>query len=197
MQNTAVALTNEDVIAAMKEIEGYLDISVQDFRELYAHAAKLAQERFLRATPVEHIMQRAVITIHKEAKLEEIIATLTGSSVSGLPVVDDNGKLVGVVSEKDIFRILSGKEGANFWEVLSDCLYSNHCLMKSITTATAGEIMTAPAITLSPTASVRDALELYRKKKINRLPIVDGEGMLIGLITRTDILLAHLEHEEQ
>ncbi|WP_163338815.1 CBS domain-containing protein [Desulfopila sp. IMCC35008] len=193
----AFHLSDDDVIGAMKEIEGYLDISVQDFRELYTRAMKLARERFLRSTPVREIMQVDVATITAAAKLEEIIGTLADNSVSGLPVINDAEQPVGVVSEKDIFNKLSGKDGASFWQVLSGCLHSNKCLMKSITSVTANEIMTAPAVTIKETASVRDALELYRVTKINRLPVIDDEGKLAGIVTRTDILEAHLEYEDQ
>ncbi len=197
VQVTAYNLNDDDVIEAMKEIEGYLDISVQDFRELYIRSMKLARERFLRSTPIKKIMQVEVATIQPGAKLEEIIVALADNSVSGLPVVDDTGQPVGVVSEKDIFKRLSGKDGSSFWEVLSGCLHSNKCLMKSITSVTANDIMTAPAITVEETLSVRDALELYRDKKINRLPVVDKEGKIVGIITRTDILQAHLDYEDQ
>lgn len=193
----AFDLTDDDVIGAMKEIEGYLDISVQDFRELYMRAMKLARERFLRSTPVSQIMQIDVATIKPDANLEEIIVTLADHSVSGLPVVNNDGQVVGVVSEKDIFNRLSGKDGSSFWEVLSGCLNSNKCLMKSITSVTANDIMTSPAITIEETKSVRDALELYREQKINRLPVIDKSGKLVGIITRTDILQAHLEYEDQ
>jgi CBS domain-containing membrane protein len=193
----AFDLTDDDVIPAMKEIEGYLDISVRDFRELYKRAMKLAGERFLRATPVKAIMQSNVVTITHGAKLEEIIFTLADNSVSGLPVIDDAGQITGIVSEKDIFNRLSGKEGSSFWEVLSGCLYSNRCLMKSITSITAEDIMTTPAVTVEETASVREALELYREKIINRLPVIDPNGKLVGIITRTDILQAHLGYEDR
>ena len=190
-------LSDDDVIGAMKEIEGYLDISVQDFRELYMRAIKLARERFLRSTPVKKIMQAEVVSIKPDARLEEIILMLADNSVSGLPVLDNACQPVGIVSEKDIFNKLSGKDGSSFWKVLSGCLHSNKCLMKSITSVTANDIMTSPAITVEETATVRDALELYREKKINRLPVIDSDGKLAGIITRTDILQAHLEYEDQ
>lgn len=189
----AFALSDDDVIKAMKEIEGYLDISVQDFRELYIIALKHARERFLRSTTVEKIMRAEVIAIDRGANLEAIISALADNAVSGLPVVDDAGHVVGVVSEKDIFTMLSGKDGASFWEVLSGCLQSNSCLMKSITTATAGDLMTSPAITVERSVSVWDAMELCQQKKINRLPVVDKDKKLAGIVTRTDILQAHLD----
>ena len=196
-QTTAFDLTDEDVIAAMKEIEGYLDISVRDFRELYVHAIKLARRRFLRATPVKAIMQSKVIAIGTDANFEEIIAALAENAVSGLPVIDANNCPVGVVSEKDIFNKLSGKKGSSFWEVLSGCLHHNGCLMQSIASLTASDIMTTPAITIEEFASVRDAIELYKRRNINRVPITDSAGKLVGIVTRTDILNAHLEFEEE
>lgn len=193
----AFDLSDDDVIEAMREIEGYLDISVQDFRELYLIALKHARERFLRSTPVAKIMQTDVIVIDQSANLETIISTLASNSVSGLPVVDNDGHVVGVVSEKDIFTMLSGEDGSSFWDVLSGCLHSNRCLMKSIASATTREFMTSPAITVERSASVRDAMELCRTNKINRLPVVDITKKLVGIVTRTDILQAHLDSGDQ
>jgi len=191
----AFNLTDDDVIEAMREIEGYLDISVKDFRDLYAKALQLARERFLRATPVGKIMQPLVAVIDHTAPFEKIIATLADASVSGLPVVDDTGRVIGVVSEKDIFNRLSGESDTSFWQVLSGCLHHNTCLMQSITAVSAKDIMTAPAITVEADISVRDALELCSKYTINRLPVVDGKGRIAGIVTRTDILQAHLDFE--
>ncbi len=188
-------LTDQDVLEAMLEIEGYLDISVQDFRELYGRAMKLAKKRFLRTTPVKDIMQSSVTCIQETAAFEQILQTLASNAVSGIPVLNENNELVGVVSEKDIFNKLTGKNGSSFWTVLSGCFHSNRCMMKTISSIQAKDIMTAPVISILDTASVRDALALYRDKKVNRLPVINEEGTLVGIITRTDILRAHLEYE--
>ncbi len=194
---SAFELTDEDVLEAMKEVEGYLDITVRDFRELYIRAMKLARKRFFRSTPVKSIMQSHVAVIQRNAGLEEIIRTLAENSVSGLPVMTDTGRLAGVVSEKDIFNRLSGEKDSSFWQILSGCVQSNGCLMKSITSITAGDIMSSPAVTVGETASVRDVLEIFSEKNINRLPVVDTQGSLVGIITRSDILKAHLAYEDQ
>lgn len=189
-------LTDQDVIGAMQEIEGYLDISVQDFRELYGRAMKLAKERFLRSTCVKDIMQSPVTCIQEAASFEQIIQILAANAVSGLPVINEDRELVGVVSEKDIFNKLAGDTGASFWTVLSGCFQSNGCMMKTIRSIQVKDIMTSPAIAIMETASVRDALQVYRDKEVNRLPVINGEGALVGIITRTDILRAHLEYED-
>lgn len=183
---------DEDVLEAMKEIEGYLDISIRDFRELYKIALKYARERFLDSTPIETIMQLRVSTIDRAAPLETIVRALADNAVSGLPVLDERDRIVGVVSEKDIFAKLGGDEGASFWAILSGCLHSNRCLLKAISRTTAGDLMSSPPITIRNSASVRDALELCTKHNINRLPVVDHSGELVGIVTRTDILKAHL-----
>ncbi len=189
-------LSDQDVYAAMKEIEGYLDISIQDFRELYAHAVRHARRRLLASTVVREIMTAEVLSVSAKTPFEGVISAMASRFISGLPVVDASGQVVGVVSEKDIFARLDGEGRASFWKILGRCLSCNQCLLRSLRSLTAADIMSAPPVTVRDTDSARDALRLMRQRRINRLPVVDAKGLLAGIVTRTDILDAGFQLTE-
>lgn len=189
-------LTDSDVREAMQDIEGYLDISLGDARKLYSHALQHARRRLLESTRVETLMTEDVLVVTPDASLNEIISTMAIRGVSGLPVVDDAKRVVGVVSGKDIYYRLTGDKNVSFWQVLSNCLHCNRCLLKTIDKVTADDIMNSPAVTVTCEDSLGKALELLISHKCNRLPVVDSSSRLVGIITRTDLLQAHLLAEE-
>ena len=189
-------LTDEDVSAAMQEIEGYLDISLRDFRELYRHALRSAEKRLLTTTPIADIMTREVVTVTASTSFEDVIAAMAAKPISGVPVVDDHYRVIGVVSEKDIFARLDDSGEPSFWKILGGCLQCNRCLLRSLRSTRAADIMTSPPLTVQLSDSARTALELLRDSRINRLPVVDENNRLCGIVTRSDILQATLLQTE-
>lgn len=147
---------------------------------------------------VVEIMQRAVITVRPEASLREVASLLVEHGISGLPVVDREGVLVGVVSEADfvakelgvpehrhrVLELFLGESGADRAE------------QAKADAAIAGEAMTSPAITVDPDASVRDAARIMTERQINRLPVVSG-GRLVGIVSRADLVRAFVRTDEE
>lgn len=191
--STEIDISEQDVYEAMKDIEGFLDISMRDFQELYKHALQHARRRLLDSTSVETIMTGKVVYANERTALEQLIDILGEKNISGMPVVDDEGKVVGVVSEKDIFFLLTGEKEMKLWQLVSGCMHGSACRLSTLSSSCAAEIMTSPAITLRQSDSAHRALELLRDHKINRVPVVDDNGMLVGIVTRTDLLHAHLQ----
>ena len=99
------------------------------------------------------------------------IDTLINRAISGAPVVDDRGDLVGILSEKDCLKVLIDMS------------------MHELPSATVEQYMSKEATTLTPTTSIMDAVELFQKNVFRRFPVVDGKK-LVGLLTRRDILRA-------
>ena len=95
----SVDLTDEDVYDAMKEIPGYLDITPGDFKEVYRHAFMHAVERLKQSVEVKDVMTRDVIFVDINAPMKEVAEILGRHGISGLPVVDPERKVVGIISE--------------------------------------------------------------------------------------------------
>jgi CBS domain-containing membrane protein len=187
-----VGLTDADIYEAMKSISGYLDITPGDFKELYCIAYKHAAERFARSITARDIMVSAVVSVSPEDPLVVVVETMSRSRVSGVPVVDADRRVLGVISEKDVLFQLLGETTDNFMALLARCLRSGGCCEMSVQALTAREVMTSPAVTLREDATLVNIAAMLTEKQINRLPVTGAEDKLVGIITRSDIVNAAL-----
>jgi CBS domain-containing protein len=187
-----VDISEHDVIKAMKLIEGYIDITPGDFREIYQSAYAMAVERILDSLTADKIMIKPVIFVDQEMTLVGAADLLADKQISGCPVVDSKGEIVGVVSEKDFLKEMGFGTTPSFMQLATHCLSSKSCMIRRLHNKTVGDIMTKPPITADPGITIGAISTLFAEHQINRLPIVDKEGHPIGMVTRTD--LAHSYH---
>jgi len=145
---------------------------------------------------VADIMTRNPITAKPETSLNEVIKTLAEQRISGLPVVDDAGKLVGVISETDLMWRETGATPPPYIMLLDSVIYLENPtryereLHKALG-ATVGEVMTDHHVaTIAPDKPLRDAAHLMHDRGVHRLPVVDDAGQVIGILTRGDIVRA-------
>ncbi len=144
---------------------------------------------------VADVMSRNPVVVQRETSLTEAIKILAERRISGLPVVDDSGKLVGIISETDLMWQETGVTPPAYIMFLDSVIYLQNPatyereLHKALG-QTVGEVMSKDPITVSPDKSLRDAAKLMHDKKIHRLPILDSEGQVIGILTRGDIIRA-------
>jgi len=127
---------------------------------------------------VKDIMTADVVAVRSDAPYREMTALLRACRVSGLPVVDAEGIVIGVVSETDLLtRALERRPGRR--------PHHGH-----VTTAelTARDLMTHPAATTSPDEPVASVARLMSARKVRRLPVVDAQGHLAGIVCRSDVL---------
>lgn len=142
---------------------------------------------------IKNIMTRDVITVREDDTVEKCANLLITHDLSGLPVVDELGKVVGMVTEGDLIRRASRIEGPAALEVLGGIFYLESPkkfvddLVKSMGNL-AKDIMTKDLITVSPDKAIEDAATLLVRNKIKRLPVIDKEGNLIGIVSRKDIM---------
>jgi CBS domain-containing protein len=187
-----VDISEHDVIKAMKLIEGYIDITPGDFKEVYQSAYAMAVERLLDSLTADKIMIKPVIFVDQEMTLVGAADLLADKQISGCPVVDSKGEIVGVVSEKDFLKEMGFGTTPSFMQLATHCLSSKSCMIRRLHNKTVGDIMTKPPITADPGITIGAISTLFAEHQINRLPIVDKEGHPIGMVTRTD--LAHSYH---
>ncbi len=141
---------------------------------------------------VEDVMTRDVTTVSPEATLRDVAKTLADQRIAGVPVVDESGRVLGVVSEGDIVRKETGAEpgrGLLDW-VLRDRGPSK------LEARTVAEAMTAPPITIRPGAEVAEAARLMTEREVNRLPVVDESGALVGIVSRADLVRAFVRPDD-
>ena len=142
---------------------------------------------------VRDVMKPHVMHVAPETPLKDVAQVLIDRRISGVPVVDAQGTVVGVVSEADFLIKEQGVDAVSHRPLsrwFGDSVATKTTLSK-LAAVTAGEAMTTPAITIEPTASISLAAQTMTKRRVNRLPVVDG-GELVGIVTRSDLLRAYV-----
>ena len=181
-------LTEEDVLDAMRSMQGYVDITPGTFREIYALAYDLALKRVRHLGKAEDIMTAPVHCLQKGMSASEAAARMAGLGISGAPVVDGEGRVCGVVSEKDYLRKMGLPGTATFMTVVSTCLGTTGCMVADLRKLLVDDIMSAPPLVASRETPVAELSEMLARHSINRLPICDDSGRPVGIVTRTDLV---------
>ena len=131
---------------------------------------------------VKDIMTTGVVTVRPDTPHQTVAAMLRQHRVSGFPVADDDGKVVGVVTETDLVALVAGRR---------------HRRHRAAEQATAGDLMSHPAVTVGPDDPVKTAARLMRKQRLQRLPVVDRDGRLAGIVSRSDVLSVFQRSDEE
>jgi CBS domain-containing protein len=183
-------MSDADVMDAMKSIPGYLDITPADFKEIFRFAYRHAIERIAQSMLAKDIMTIKLISVNQDTSLKETAAEMAAHGISGVPVIDEENKVVGVISEKDFLFHMGEKKTRSTMEVIAQCLSSKGCVAISMRTGIAKDIMTSPAITVFEDTPVFEMASIFAEKNINRVPVTDQNGHLIGIVARADIFQA-------
>jgi len=144
---------------------------------------------------IETLMTKHVVTVSPETSLKRVARLLTRYRISGLPVCDADGAVLGVVTEADI---LCKEQGVSPTPggLLGWLFEKADGEGARIGAHTAGEAMTSPATTIAPDASVNEAARIMTTRHINRLPVV-RDGRLVGIISRADLVRAFHRSDEE
>jgi CBS domain-containing protein len=144
-------------------------------------------------TSVKDVMTTQVVAVKLGASFKEMAARLRQDRVSAFPVIDDDGKVIGVVSEADMLarKVLSADHAGTSAGML------HRGEQEKAEDLTAGDLMTHPAITVSPEDSVEVAARLMYTLQVKRLPVIDPSGRLAGIISRTDVLAVFDRSDEE
>ncbi|WP_260695829.1 CBS domain-containing protein [Streptomyces sp. IB201691-2A2] len=148
---------------------------------------------------VGEVMTSEVVEARPETSFKDVARLLDGHRISGLPVVDHDDKVLGVISETDLihrqaFRADHGRERR--FRMPARRRAARAATAKA-TAVTAEELMSTPAITVHPEQRVADAARVMERHHIERLPVVDEEDRLIGIATRRDLLRVFLRTDDE
>ena len=125
---------------------------------------------------VGQLMETNVQTAHKDSKAE-VLASLMMEGFGSVPIVDNENRLVGIVSEFDLLKVL--RKG------------------KKLTDVVAGNIMTPSPISASQSMDMPAVIDILQNNHLIRVPVIDGSGKLIGILARRDILRGYLQSGDQ
>jgi CBS domain-containing protein len=137
---------------------------------------------------VQDVMTKDVLSITKYESIMRVADILAEKNISGLPVVDNEKRVVGIITQADILSMVGVGREHTFKDLLRYIL--GEPLPERKLGDHVGDIMTSPAITIKPDTNIAEAVRIMDEKRIRRLTVVDGNNTLIGIITRADILKA-------
>lgn len=144
---------------------------------------------------VADVMSHDPILVRPETPLKEAIQILAEKRISGLPVTDDAGKLLGIISETDLMWQETGVTPPAYIMFLDSVIYLQNPgaydrdLHKALG-QTVGEVMSKNPVTISPEKTVKEAAQVMHDRNVHRLPVLDNAGQVIGILTRGDIIRA-------
>jgi CBS domain-containing protein len=139
-----------------------------------------------------------VIVTHPEASIVEAARLMVDNDVSGLPVVE-NHQLVGIVTETDLISSEISVEAPVYFSFL-DAVFrlpwdQSDREVKHVLATTVGQLMSRPVYTIRSDATLRDVATLIYERRISPIPVVDGDGRVLGVVSRSDLLRVIVESE--
>ena len=157
---------------------------------------------------IEDAMKKDVIKFNELDKIVDVAQSFRDNKISGAPVVDENNKVVGVISEGDVMRLLEVHSPKinlilpaplDLIELPLRMKYELDEIAEDMQRAGStviDQIMTKKVVKIGPDASISDAAELMDSRKVKRLPVVNDNGKLVGIVTRGDIIGAMVRGDE-
>lgn len=142
----------------------------------------------------KEIMTKDVITVKRETKVSELAEIFTMSGISGVPVVDNYGKVIGVVTESDLVEQSKSLHLPTVFTILDSVIFlesEKHFEkeLKKMTGAKVEDIYTEDPIVVAPETPVREVANIMAEKKVYTIPVVDGDK-LVGVIGKADVVRA-------
>jgi CBS domain-containing protein len=143
---------------------------------------------------VESVMSRNVVTARPETPFKELVASMSEYRVSGLPVVDADGRPLGVASEADTLVKQEQHGGTATKPWLGR---RRRARWRKATGRTAADLMTTPAVGVGVDTAISAAARLMAERNIRRLCVVDGDGLLVGVVSRRDVIGTFLRADDE
>jgi CBS domain-containing membrane protein len=187
-EESEIELTDADILDAMQHIPGYLDISTEDFRSIYHLAHRHAVQRLFNGISAGRLMRSPIVPLRPEATLDMAARTLVESGFKGLPVVDDDGRVIGMLTETDFLERL---QVGNFLELLLKMLEGSFEFAVSCHEITVGVAMTRQVVTVGKEAGSLEILDAFHHHVGRSMPVVDKDGKLLGMLLKKDFLAAY------
>lgn len=183
-----------DEEGALVGILGRLDI----FQSITAGYARRTVPREIRL-PQEHrtvreLMERDIVTVPSTAPLADVVGKLLAANVKRVLVLDDGGRLTGIITDSDIVARVDPEERPGLvtllWSRLSN---TAHRQVQRAYGQRAADVMSRPAVAITDTATVVEALTLTVEHHVKRLPVIDAQGRPVGIVARPALLASLLD----
>lgn len=141
---------------------------------------------------VTDIMTTEVVATTPDASIPAVARAMWTNDISGLPVLDENGKLVGIITEMDIVSHEIRVDTPLFVPFLDAIIRmpgdTSEDDLRRVLATTVGELMTSPVYSVTDEASIREVATLMFERRVNPVPVVDRDHRVVGIVSRSDIV---------
>lgn len=186
-----IELSDEDIVDAMRHIPGYLDISTEDFRAVYHLAHQHAVDRLFSQIRADALMRTDIEPLTTDMRMDDAARRIVAQDLKGLPVVDAQGRLCGMLTETDFLRRF---EAGTFLELMLRLLDSGGTLAARCHQTPVSDVMTPNPVAIGRDAGFREITAAFHRHPGRSMPVVDAEGSVCGLLLhRSFISACHLE----
>lgn len=176
-----LSFDREDLLAAMREMDGYIDVSGEDLTRIYGLATLHAHQRGFGGMRLGDIMTREVVTATADTDIRSLWALMNKHGIRGVPITDQDGKVAGMVTIVDFLNAVD-------WRICESMVQRMKQLFRSKSPPTVKRIMSTPVISAHVDMPLTDAFLIFSEHGINHLPVTETDGRLIGIVTRLDLL---------
>lgn len=178
-------ISDRDVLDAMARIPGYLDISVEDFRDLYKVARGQALQRAFAHIRAGALMHTGIEPLGPHDMLDQAAHSMARQDLTAIPVVDGGHRVLGMLTETDFLQRL---QAPGFLHLMLDLMenpaaFSHRCHETPVSAA-----MSSPVQSVPPDADFSTISSAFRRCGGRALPVVDGEDRLLGLLSSKDFM---------
>lgn len=185
-------LHRTDFQQALQSMGTYMDVSVDDLMTIAQRAEQFANIRVTETMDITRVMSKPVHTVHPQAPLSEAAHIMVSERISGLPVVDDNEHLVGIITEADFLRALgipAHHPHHNLWQTL-DSLFS-HLSHHGEVEAPDDPVsyhMVKNVVCVGLEQNLHDVIDVMKRNSVKRVVVCDKEHKVIGIVTRSNLV---------
>lgn len=194
MNGQLLELQREDFQNALKDMDTYIDVTVEDLLMIAKTAQKHAQLREAETLSVSEIMTAGVKTVHPDTTVKDAARLLLDQKISGLPVISPENKLVGVVTEADFLCAMGipcHHPAHSVWHTLESMFNAaprNNLLPKVV-----ADIMSTQTVTVGLNQTLHDVIDSMKRNHVKRVIVVDSEKYVVGIITRSNLVRVLLQ----
>jgi len=182
----------EDYQQAIQSLDTYIDITVDDLMDLTERAKQIASRRVAESLSIAQVMSQPLHCVKPQTLLTEAAHLMVSKHVSGLPVVDDDRRLVGLITEADFLRALgvpSQQPSHNVWQTL-EALFAHlahHAELETPTDPVALH-MVRKVQCVRPDQTLQHVLEMMKEHWVKRVVVCDADQRVLGMVTRSDLV---------
>jgi len=182
----------EDYERALQSMNTFMDIEVNDLMTLAERAQYFAGQRTTESLQVSRIMSRPVRVVREQTTMSDAAHLMVTERISGLPVVDDGERLVGIITEADFLRGLgvpAHHPTHNLWQTL-EALFSHlaHHGELEVPEDPVADHMVRDVVCASPDHYVDDVIQLMKQHRVKRVLVCNIEKQVVGVVTRSDLV---------